>query len=103
MRVVAHIARQPAEAVIVLLRGRRAEPGLEQADDELGEVHPVAGRADLGLDVVGQRVVVLEGARGVEIARQQVVERWDVGRALDRGVAAQRQDAAAGPADVAQQ
>ena len=46
---------------------------------------------------------VLEGAGRVQIAGQEVVERGDVGRALDGGVAAQGQDAAAGPADVAQQ
>jgi formate dehydrogenase major subunit len=35
--------------------------------------------------------------------REQVVEGWDVGRALDRRVAAQGQDAAARPPDVAEQ
>ena len=33
----------------------------------------------------------------------KVVQRGDVGRALDGGVAAQGEDAAAGPADVAEQ
>src|SRR5207302_5885198 len=38
-----------------------------------------------------------------EVPGQQVVERRDIGAALDAGVTAQREDAAAGPADVAQQ
>ena len=45
----------------------------------------------------------LAGVRHVQIAGQRMIERGDVGAALDRGVAAQRQDAAAGPADVAEQ
>ena len=38
-----------------------------------------------------------------QVAGQDVVERRDVGRSLNRGVAAQREDAAARPADVAEQ
>ena len=49
------------------------------------------------------QVLVGVRVRHRDVAGQDVVERRDVGRALDRGVPAQRQDAAAGPADVAQQ
>src|SRR5262245_37693363 len=38
-----------------------------------------------------------------EVAREQIVERRYVGRALDRGVASQREDAAPGTADVSEQ
>ena len=103
VRVVPHDLREPAVAVIVLLRGRLAEPRLEQADHEFGEVDPVARRADLGGDVIRQRVVLLQRARHVEIAGQEVVERGDVGRPLDRRVPAEREDAAPRPADVAEQ
>ena len=49
-----------------------------------------------------EAAVVLR-VRHRQVARQDVVERRDVGRALDRRVAAQRDDAAAGPPDVAEQ
>ncbi len=77
--------------------------GLEQADDVLVEARPPAAPARVLLDVLGEAVRVLLEERHGEVAGQDVVERRDVGRALDRGVAAQRQDAAARPADVAQQ
>ena len=43
------------------------------------------------------------GVRHREVARQQVEQGRDVAGALDAGVPAQRLDAAAGPADVAEQ
>ena len=43
------------------------------------------------------------GVRHREVAGEDVVERRDVGRALDRRVPAQRHDPAARPADVAEQ
>ena len=69
-----------------------------------GSVGPVARRAasrprgnpasvSCFLSTVGRRHVAVD----------RVVERRNVGRALDRGVAAQRHDAAARPADVAEQ
>src|SRR5262249_32526517 len=88
---------------VIFSRGRVAEPRLELTDDEVREVRPVRGRSHLRFDVVRQRVVVTQGAGGVQVAGQQVVECGDVRRALDGGVAPQGQDAAAGPADVAEQ
>ena len=55
------------------------------------------------LMIVCQRVRVRLEERHRQVAGQDVVQRRDVGRALDRGVAAQRQDPAARPADVAEQ
>ena len=57
---------------------------------------------------VGSRYVVAASvrarrARHRQVAGQDVEERRDVGRALDRRVAAQGEDAAAGAADVAEQ
>src|SRR5262249_17624312 len=88
---------------VVVRGGDVAEPRLELADNELGEVRPVRRGRRLLLDVIEQRVVLAEGAGRVQVARLDVVQRSDVGRSLDGGVAAQRQDAAARPADVAQQ
>ena len=91
------------EAVVVV-RGRRvAEPGLEERDDVLVEVRPPAAARPARVDVLLERQPFLAGARHLQVAGQQVVERRDVGRALDRRVAAQGQDAAARPADVAEQ
>ena len=54
------------------------------------------------LDVAVEAAVVLD-VRHRQVAGQDVVERRDVGRALDRRVAAQRHDPAARPADVPEQ
>ena len=62
---------------------------------------PVGTRLDL--EELLQRVVRLERVGLRQIGRQHVVERRDVGAALDAAMAAQRQDAAAGPADIAEQ
>ena len=69
----------------------------------LGKCDPAAASGAAGVDVSAQRELLLARARHVQVAGQQVVERRDVGRALDRRVAAQREDAAARPADVAEQ
>ena len=102
-RVVAVDARQVVEAEVVLGRRRVAPPRLQQADHVRASVPPVAGRRGCSArrsppaSACGVRV------RHREVAGQDVVERRDVGRALDRGVPAQRQDPAAGAADVAEQ
>ena len=99
VRVVAGDLRQALEAVVVLRRGGVAEPGLQQRDDVLGEVRPPAALGAAAVDVGRRgRSSPSRAVRHRQVAGQQVVERRDVGRALDRGVAAQRQDAAAGPA-----
>src|SRR5438445_13890282 len=99
--MVAGVLGEKVVGIIVVGRGRVAVPGLELADDELGEVGPVRRRLRFQADIVAQRIVFSEGTGGVEVTRVKVVERGDVGRALNGGVAAPRQNAAAGPADVA--
>ena len=80
-----------------------AVPRLQQRHDVLVEVRPPpVGRACVA-DVTAERRVGLAERRHRQIAGQDVVERRDVGRSLNRGVAAQRENAAAGPADVAEQ
>ena len=101
MRVIARDARQPIESEIVLSRRRIAVPRLQEADDVFVEMRPPAlVRALTRVLRERRRFAVL---RHREIARQQVVQRRNVRRALDRRVAAQRHDAAARTADVAEQ
>ena len=83
LRVVAVDPRQPGEAEVVLRRRGVAVPGLEQADDELAEVGPVAGGQPLVLDVGVERLVLLVGGRLRQVAGQHVVQGREVGRALD--------------------
>ena len=103
VRVVAVNLGVPVVAEVVVLGGRVAVHGLEVADQELGHVGPVARRQRLGLEVVLERVVRLEGRRRRHVAVDAVVEGRDVGAALDGSVAAQGEDAATRPAHVAQQ
>ena len=101
--VVAVDARQIVEAEVVLLgRPRRpTTPSAARPCSGCRSPHtPVSGPVELD-ELVERRVRLRMGHR--DVAGQDVVERRDVGRALDVGVAAQRQDPAAGPPDVAEQ
>ena len=64
---------------------------------------PVAGGLALVRDVRIQRVMNSVGRGLGQIAGQEVVQGRDVGRALDAGMAPHGQDAAARPADIAEQ
>src|SRR5215831_812587 len=52
-------------------------------------------------EVIGERRLRLQ--RHLQVARQQVIKRRHVGRALNRRMSTQREDAASGPSDVAEQ
>ncbi len=101
--MVAENLRVPVPAELVLLGRRIAINRLQIRHDEFRHVRPIARRQRLGREVVVQRVVLLERRRRRHIALDRVVERRNIRRALDRGVAAQRHHARAGPADIAQQ
>jgi hypothetical protein len=103
LRVVARDLRKVGEAEVVLGRRGVAEPCLQQRDDVLVEVRPPAAVAAARADVVLERQVALAGARHRQVAGQDVVERRDVARALDRRVPAHRHDPATRAADVAEQ
>ena len=103
VRMIAADARQPGEAELVLRRCPVAVPRLEQRDRVLVEVRPPASRRTMRGEVSVERRIGDAERRHGEIARQQIVERRDVGGALNRGVAAERQDAAARPSDVAEE
>ncbi len=92
---------QPLVAPLVL-RGRFvAKPGLEQAHHVLRRIVPPAGGRRDHFEIAAERVFGF--LRDIKITGEQVVQRRDVRRALDGGMAAQREDAAAGPPNVAQQ
>ena len=92
-------------AVIVFRRCSFSELGLEIGNGELGVVAPVTGGQGPGFgeDEILQGFVRLAAIRHIQVAGKGVIQRGDVGGALDRGVAAQGEDAAAGPPDVAEQ
>ena len=100
--VAAGEPRQVVEAVVVV-GGRRVAPvRLEQADQVGPHVPPVALPGRVALDE-GVEVHVLVRVRHRDVAGEDVEQRRDVGGPLDRRVPAQREDAAARPADVAEQ
>ena len=99
------VSREGGEVVVtegVFLSGRVTPPRLQQGDQVLGHLRPPAGLGRVVLDVLGEGHVGPCPRHG-EITREHVVERGDVGRALNRGMAAKRQDAPTGPADVPEQ
>ena len=100
--VAAGQPRQVVQAEVVLRRRRVAPVRLEQADRVGPHVGPVALARAVRLDVRVEALVPVR-VRHRQVPGQQVEQRRDVAGALDARVAAQRQDAAAGPADVAQE
>ena len=103
LRVVASIRGSQSNRKSFSGLGGVAVPRLEQADDELAEVGPVAGGHTFVRDVGIQRVMGPVGRGLGQIAGQDVIQGRDVGRALDAGMASHGHDAAARPADVAEQ
>ena len=101
--MVIDILGQKVIGIVIFCLCGVAEPGLELADDVGREVRPVRRGHRLVLDVLGQVLLPAAGVGRLEVAGVQVVEGGDVGRSLDGGVAAQGDDAAARPADVAEQ
>src|SRR5579862_3145926 len=100
--MVAADARQQIETILILCRCAITEPRLQKADHILVDVAPKAGFRAFGFDKVLQVAVRLCMGHW-DVARQKVEERRNVGRSLDRGVAAQRENAAARTSDVAEQ
>ncbi len=100
--VVAGEAGQVVEAELVLRGGGVTPPGLEQADRVGVHVAPEAGRAGVLGDELLERAV-LRRVRHRDVPREDVEQGRDVGGPLDARVPAQGEDAAAGPADVAEQ
>ncbi len=103
VRVIPADAGQPAEAELVLWRRVVAVPRLEQRDGVVVEVCPPTRGRSMRADISVERGIVRAERRHGQVARQDVEERRDVGRALNRRMAAQREDAAAGTPDVTEQ
>ena len=98
--MVAKNLRVPVPAELVLLGRGISVNRFQIRNDEFRHVRPIARRQRLSREVILQSVVLLERRWRRHIALDRVVERRDVRRALDRGVAAERHDARAGPADI---
>ena len=94
--------RPPVVAVVVFDRGVLAEPFLQARDEELRLVGVIAVGIRLGLEPLAQRRAV-RGVGPFQICGMLVDQHAHVGSALDVGLAAQRVEAAAGNADVAQE
>ena len=102
--MIAGESRQPVESEIVFFRRLRAVVRLQQRDDVLVEVEPPTFFRFVFLDVRLQRRRVFGALRRHrQISGQDVVERRNVGRSLNRRMTAQREDAAAGTSDVAEE
>ena len=101
MRMVAGHPWQPVKAIVVLRRGGVPVVGFQQTDYVFVIIRPPAcGRAILR-DIVGERPRVGLECRHEQVARKNIVQGRDIGRPLDGCVAAERQNAAARPANVA--
>ena len=97
-------ARQPAEARSRFRRWPRCRTRLSAARRCTCRCSPTSRVfVPFFCDVAGNRLSVGAERRHRQVAGEQVVERRDIGRALNGRVTAQRQDAAARSADVAEQ
>src|SRR5688572_23777473 len=76
---------------------------LQVTDEVLRCVCPEPGWKGLGAEIVDHRLVGAERAWRWHVPMNAVVQRWDVRRPLNRGMAAQRQDAAAWATHVPEQ
>src|SRR5205814_944534 len=114
------VLAEPLVAPLVLLDRGVPVPGLEEADQELRQVRPVASRCLLlapqcrsgaaaqpvraaVLEVVSKIPVTIDNCRLWDISRQKIVQRRNIGRALDAAMTSHRLDSAARPSHVAEQ
>ena len=102
VRVVTGEVGEILEAETVLLGGVLAVPGLEQGDRVLGQLAPPAEVRDVAGEVLLEVLGVLR-LRHRQVAGEHVVQRGDVRRTLDGGVAAEREDPPSRSADVPQE
>ena len=103
MRMIAADSREPSEPVVVF-RGRLvAVPGLQQRHHECVEVRPPSCIRSVFAEVIGERCRVGAESRHRNVAGQDVVERWNVGGSLDRGMTAEGEDPSTRTPDVAEE
>src|SRR5437762_8607055 len=93
----------PTVTKVVLGRSVLAVVRFQQTDEVGGKIIPKAGRLGLMRQVIAQLLLAAVAARHRQIAGQDIVERWNVSRPLNRGVTAQRQNTTAGPTNVTEQ
>src|ERR1700676_1489832 len=101
--MVAGQLRHPAVAKVIFGRRVLSVISLHQTDEVAWIIIPEPGRFGLMRKVLAQRFLAAVAARHRQVTGQNIVERRNISRTLDRGVTAQREDAATRPADVAEQ
>ena len=94
-RMVPGDLRDPVVAEVVFGRCVLAVVRLQQADEVGRKIMPETSWLCLMRQVIAQRLFGAVTARHRQITRQNIVERRNVGRALNRSVTAQGQNAAA--------
>src|SRR5207237_4611385 len=99
MRVVPRQSRQIVEAELVARQRVLAPVGLEKTDEVRRHLAVETTAWSVQVQVFLKSLVLVR-VRHRKVTGQQVVQRRDVGRALDRRMPAQRKNAAARPADV---
>src|SRR5213075_1919629 len=103
MRMISSHSRQPIESVFVLRGGRVAVIGFEQTDDVGIKVRPQSNPRAMFFDVSLQRFGVCLEKWHRQITRQNVIESWNISRALNGCMAPECKNPATRPADVSQQ
>src|SRR6266852_8822076 len=101
--MVAGDFRDPVVAKIVFRRCVLAVVRFQQADEVGWKIMPETSWLCLTRQVIAQRRFAAIAAGHWQITRQSIVERWNVGRALDRRVTTQGQDSAARATDIPEQ
>src|SRR5581483_10713186 len=102
-RMVAGDFGHPFETKIVFRPGVLSIIRLQETHEVGRIIIPEAGGLCIVCEILLQSVVRAVSARHRKVTGQDVVERRNIGRSLDRSVPAQSKDSASWPADVAQQ
>ena len=87
---------------VILPCGRVTIPCLHETHKILGIVHPPASILAIVLHIRLKVVLFAQCTGHNQVARQQVVQRRDISRSLDVGMATQGHDATPRPANIAQ-
>src|SRR5713101_7730400 len=101
--MVAGDLRDPVVAEVVFGRCVLAVVRFQQADEVGWKIIPETSWLCLMRQVIAQRRFAAIAAGHWQITRQSIVERWNVGRALDRRVTTQCKNAATRATDIAEQ
>src|SRR5204863_9958403 len=95
--------RDPFVTELVFTRCVLAVIRLQQADEVGGKIVPETSWLGLMGQIIMQRFLAAITARHRQVSGQNIVERWNIGRTLNRCMTAQREDPPTRPADIAEQ